>query len=291
MHSNIMMYARWKSLGPIVISAFSVFITFLILQPLALLLDPAWTLLSSRSIGKITLTVIVIEHILLLIFLQSRQFLQQWFQTNLRFLESLRWLKSFFLFFLTFFCLHSLILLSFYCAGYLIYDPAWGIIKPSLVLRTAFGFVVTFFLAWTEELIFRGTVYPLLVQHLSKLESVFLASLIFMLCHDLTNPLNLMTKDWKLGLGLFLLGMMLNLIFVVTGKLYSGMGAHAGLVFVKVILRRARFLVFLPAAQLPLWVNEDLRQSTLIHALFAIVNLSLIIMHRKKLFSNNKIGE
>jgi hypothetical protein len=106
-----------------------------------------------------------------------------------------------------------------------------------------------------------------------------------MLCHDLTNPLNLITKDWKLGLGLFLLGMMLNIIFVITQKLYTGMGAHAGLVFVKVILRRARFLVFLPAAQLPCWVNPDLRQSVLIHIMFVAVNIGLIIRYRKIFFT------
>ena len=109
-------------------------------------------------------------------------------------------------------------------------------------------------------------------------------SVIFMLVHDLHNPLNLITKDWKLGLGLFLLGVLLNLIFVLSEKLYTSIGAHMGLVSVKVLFRRIPILKFYPTDQLPFWIHQDLRQSLLIQLFFLTTIISLIIYNRAKLF-------
>ena len=168
--------------------------------------------------------------------------------------------------------------------GYAYYNPNWGKFNIELILKLLWGFFVVFMLAWTEETIFRGISYQYIAQQFSKITSIFIASLIFMLAHDLYNPLNLITKNWKLGLGLFLLGFLLNTIFVITGKLYAGMGIHAGLVFVKVVLRRARFII-IPISGLPFWANSDLRQSLLIHILFLILIISLILTNKNKIFT------
>jgi membrane protease YdiL (CAAX protease family) len=134
-------------------------------------------------------------------------------------------------------------------------------------------------LAWTEELIFRGTIFPYFEQFYSTIPSIVLTSLIFMLVHNLKNPLMLLSCDWKLGLGLFLLGVLLNQIFVITRKLYAGMGVHAGLVFVKVVLRRIPFLSSVP----------DLRQSYLVHILFLFTIVTLFFVYRKK-FDNQSFS-
>jgi hypothetical protein len=106
-----------------------------------------------------------------------------------------------------------------------------------------------------------------------------------MFAHNLTNHLALITTNWQLGLGLFLLGILLNLIFIDTQKLYAGMGLHAGIVFVKVILRRAPFLIFLPPNFIPFWIRKDLRMAPLTHFLFFVVILFFIykiFIYKKK---------
>ncbi|MFA5074741.1 MAG: CPBP family intramembrane glutamic endopeptidase [Candidatus Babeliales bacterium] len=267
-----------------ILSAFSIFISFLILQPIACWLDPSFNLLANKNIGKIAFTFLVIYQIILLIYIQPKNFLKNFFETNFLFFKDKNFLKVFFKYFVIFFLLHSLLLAIFYSAGYLDYNPKWGYFSISLILKTLFGFIATFFLAWTEELIFRGTIYNFFVQNLKPITSIIFTSFIFMLVHDLHNPINLITKNWELGLGLFLLGIILNIIFVGTKKLYANIGAHAGLVFVKVVLRRAPFVLFLPPEILPFWVNKDLRMSPLTHLLFIITIFVLAYYYRKEIF-------
>ncbi len=279
-------HRKWKSLGPVVLSALSFGIIFFLLEPLARLLDPLLTLFASRGAGKIVQIILAMLHVVLLISLQSHAFISAWFNQNIRFLGSTAWLKYFLSFFALFFTLHASLLGALWLAGYTYFNTTWGNCSVSLFISIALGFLATFMLAWTEELLFRGTVLPLLKKFLSPLESIFWSALIFMLCHDFSNPLNLLTVDYKLGLGLFLLGFMLALIFHISGKLYCGMGAHAGLVFVKVIMRRAPLLVYLPPSELPWFVDQDLRQSFLVHALFVLVIVSLIFCYRDRLRSD-----
>ena len=274
----------WQVTGPILLSVLSVFITFIFVQPVACWLDPTFSLFANRGIGKIGITVLVMWHIFLLLFNCDKKLLRDFWQTNFLFLKKTGWIKQFGLFFLFFSSLHVLFLLSLYFTGCLIYTPVQINYNLSFAIKMLIGVIATFFLAWTEELIFRGTVYKFFVQALSPISSALFASLIFMLSHNLSNPLALMTSDWKLGLGLFLLGLLLNLIFILTGKLYTGMGAHAGLVFVKVFLRRVPFVAFLPATQLPFFIDKDLRQSLFVHLVFFFVNIILII----KIIKNQK---
>ncbi|MBU1008149.1 CPBP family intramembrane metalloprotease [Candidatus Dependentiae bacterium] len=260
----------WQSAGPIILSALSLLISFFILQPLAYLLDPTFNLLASRGIGKVAFVCMAIYQIILFLTTQSSQFLTQFFDRNLFFFIKEKWVAKFSIFFISFFSLHALVLFVFYQTDAIIYNPSWGSITLPLVSKTIFGLFVVFMLAWTEELIFRGTIYPYIAQFYKPLPSMLITSLIFMFVHNLRNPLALVTTEWRLGLGLFLLGFFLNQIFVITKKLYPGMGVHAGLVFVKVILRRAPFLVLVP----------DLRQLHTVHFLFAIAIACLLF--RKK---------
>jgi len=273
-----------RIVGPIVLSALSILIVSLLVNPIACWLDPSFHLLANKGVGKIAFTTIVIIHILLLFFIGSRQFFGRFLDINVRFFKHTTWIMPFLTFFSIFFMLHGALLSLFYFTGYAVYTPPSSF--PSLG-SLAIGFLATFFLAWSEEVIFRGTLYLYFSQYIRPIGSIFLTSGIFALVHDLANPLNLVTKNWKLGLGLFLLGVLLNLTFVITNKLYTGMGIHAGLVFVKVVLRRWPIIAFLPITQLPCWVDRDLRQSFLIHGLFTVVNVILIIKYKEKLFSKD----
>ncbi|MFH1644135.1 MAG: CPBP family intramembrane glutamic endopeptidase [bacterium] len=274
----------YKIAGPIILSALSILISFIILQPIALHLNPNFNLLASRGIGKVAFVTMIILQLLLFLTTQSQKFLNKFLQTSLYFFKEKKWVKTFLIYFVIFFILHSLLLVLFYFLGYAQYNPNWGNVNIGLILKLIWGFFVVFMLAWTEELIFRGMIYQYINQEFSKITSLFSASLIFMLAHDLTNPLNLITKNWKLGLGLFLLGFLLNTVFAITNKLYAGMGIHAGLVFVKVVLRKARFLI-IPGACLPFWLNSDLRQCLIVHILFVLLITGLLIKYRKILLN------
>lgn len=275
----------FKAFGPILLSALSIFISFKVLQPIAYLIDPSFNLLSNRGIGKVAFVTLVILQIILFIVTQSKQFFNKFLKTNILFFSKLDWIKKYLKYFIIFFSLHALMLCIFVLVGFAKFNPILENITLKLFLRILFGFIVTFFLAWTEELIFRGTLFPYFEQTLSTFSSLIITSVIFMFVHNLTNPLDLITTNWRLGLGLFLLGLLLNLIFIDTKKLYTGMGAHAGLVFVKVFLRRMPLLIFLPATQLPSWINKDLRMSNLIHIFFLIAVIIMFIKTRKKLFN------
>ncbi len=275
--------ARWlKVVGPIVLSALSLFITFHIIQPLATWLDPAYTLLANRSVGKFALSFMVLLQLVLFVLVQPRKFSHRVIDSAIGSFRRPGWLRLMSTFFIFAFALHWLILGGLWSAGFAAYNPTWGHFSLSLVLRTLFGLFVTFLLAWSEEVIFRGFVYEYIASWYSILPSMLLASVIFMLAHDISNPLNLLTTDLPLGIGLFLLGLLLNLIFVLTGSLVASMGAHMGLVFVKVVLRRARFLTFTPPTA-AFWAHTDLRQAPAVHALFLLVIVCLIWQHRKKL--------
>lgn len=279
-----MIQHRWfKSLGPIVLSALSILISFLIIQPPATWLDPSFSLFANRGMGKIGITVLVIAQIIWLLLMAPRTMWRQFVTTNFSFFLSRLWLKTFFVFFTIFFIAHVFFLGSFLATNTATLTLSHlELLRPSLFFKIAFGFVATFFLAWTEELIFRGTVFPLVNQHMAAIPSALIASSIFMAAHDLSNPLNLVTIHWKLGLGLFLLGLFLNLIFITTKKLYAGMGAHAGLVFVKVVLRRLPLLAFAPLSAMPWWLDKDLRQAPLTHSILLVGCLIMILRIRNQ---------
>ena len=274
----------WNATGPIILSALSVLSVFLILQPIATALDQSFNLLSSRDFGKITFITIIISTIILFVLIQPKSFLNKFLEKSLFFFKKKIWLKEFFSYFSVFFILHLLILGLCLGAGHIQLNPNYDTVTIKLLLKTLFGFVTVFFLAWSEETIFRGLIYQYWNRSYSKFISITMTSLLFALVHDLRNPLNLVTKNWRLGLGLFLLGMMLNLIFVHTKKLQTGMGAHAGLVFVKVLQRRFHFIEYLPASKTSFWFSFDLRQSFLTHFLFLIAILILVYKNKKQLF-------
>lgn len=267
-------------MGPIILSALSLFISFCLLQPLALWLDPSFSLLANRGVGKIAFTIMVLLHIILLLATTSKKLLKSFLETNLYFVRSTSWLAPFFLYFFIFAGLHALMLAALWLPGIVYFVPEALHLIPSKLGNLGLAFIATFFLAWTEEAIFRGALFTVLRQKLAPLTSIILTSLIFSLAHDLTNPLTLVTTDWKLGLGLFLLGMFLNLLFFLSDKLYIGMGAHAGLVFVKVFLRRIPFVSYAP--ELPWWFDIDLRQSLLTHVLFLTIIAILLIVFRSR---------
>jgi hypothetical protein len=270
-------------LRPIAWSAFSLFICFCALQPIVLWLDPAYSLLANRGPGKIIFTLLVVAHLFVVAARQSKQEWQYFLQTNVFFITKKSWLKPFFGMFATFAGLHSLMLLALANTSFVTLDAAALLNIASKMGSLTFGFVATFFLAWTEEAIFRGTIVPLLRSRgLGASAAILTSAAIFMLAHDVTAPWSLVTTALPLGVGLFLLGVLLAQLFVLSNTLYWGMGAHAGLVFIKVLLRRIPAISY--ADNLPWWLHSDLRQSPLVHACFLLLIVSLFWYQKSKNF-------
>lgn len=281
--------ATWKKFGPVVLSALSFGVTALLLQSGLRFFDPTFSLLASKGSGKIVCTILVMGHALCLALSQSRRFFHQWYKQTIGFLIHESWGKTFGLFFVSFFSLHVLFLYLLVLGGYVHIDLTSRAFVDNIVLSSCWGFIATFLLAWTEELIFRGTLFPFFQQYLSLPFSIVITSFIFMAAHDLTNPFRLLMEHRPLGIGLFLLGMLLNTIFAYTQKLYASMGVHAGLVFVKVLLRRAPIITFPVISQLSWWLHPDLRQAPLVHVLFASATAVCAVLLRRKIVRNSAI--
>jgi membrane protease YdiL (CAAX protease family) len=269
----------WQIVGPILASALSLFISTLILQWIGSLLFTDFYLLSRGGIGKIAFSVMVFVQIILLFSTQSKSFVESFLQNTILFFKNKKWITPFCKLFCLFFFAHALFIVFLYTQNILVWNQMLAAISSGTILKTAVAFIAVFTLAWSEEAIFRGGIFAYFAQHLSSYSAAFITSLIFMFSHRLETPWTLITSEWKLGLGLFLLGLMLNLIFITTKQLWYGMGSHAGLVGVKVFLRKIPFLI--PATSTPFWFHDDLRQSLLVHCFFAGICLFLIIRYRK----------
>lgn len=269
-----------KSLGPVVLSAFSILICFFLLDPLARTVDPSYTLFASKGVGKITSTLIVILHIMLL---ASTWPAQQWQLFKDRyisfFINKPSWIYSFGKTFVLFFFLHTLLLVGITLSPFAQFVSLDKPITLSLIGSCIFGFVATFFLALTEELVFRGLLLMHLKTQLKPLATCVVSAIIFSLAHNITAPWLLIYPDTALGIGLFLLGLLLALLATGTGSLAAGMGLHAGLVYVKVVLRRIPLITYTP--DLPWWLSQDLRQAALAHALFLIAIIAVFLFYRK----------
>lgn len=188
--------------------------------------------------------------------------------------KSASW-RPFFTFFAVFTALHAVVLTGYLFSGVGTWDAG---ALPLLLVRKKLliiGFVGTLALAWAEELLFRGLFFQHFRRFLPLLPSAILSSFIFSLLHDLRNPLRLLTTQWQLGLGLFLLGMLLTYIRVWWGSMAASAGAHAGLVYLKVILRKISLLPI--AATSPFLFPVDLRQSLIVHILMI---LGCYVLHK-----------
>ncbi len=272
-----------KSVGPIILSAFSLFISFHFLQAIALFLSPNFSLLLNKGVGKFAFIFMVLYHIVLLGLFLPKNFVEKLYTINIAFLIKRKWLLPFVSYFILFAALHCVILTIAYTYNFITLYPLWKILTKTTIVKLGVGFIATFLLSWTEELIFRGTLYIYWAQFFTPLTSAITTSWIFSLSHNLIAPWVLISTQWQLGFGLFLLGLFLNLVFIATNKLYIGMGAHAGLKFVKVFLKIIPIATFVPAAHTSLLFNADLRQSLLVHGLFILVNGLMIWKMGKKL--------
>jgi membrane protease YdiL (CAAX protease family) len=138
--------------------------------------------------------------------------------------------------------------------------------------------------AITEETIFRGFLMSYLRWSDSRavtIGAVLVSALVFATMHNIKNPLEWLTAEQlPLFVGLFLLGTLLAVTYIVTGSILCSIGIHAGLVaFGEVFLRQ--WIIKIDFS--PWWLGgfPDLRQAPLVWFAFAGATLGLITWRKR----------
>jgi len=259
------MRAIWKGFGPIFLSALSLFISALLIHILSFYTLPTYSPFAAKGAGKNILLFMGVLQTLSFMAIRSRIEWQRFFNEFCFWIFNAQRWRTFFYFFIRFAIFHTLLLGIYASTGHAALQKASVAPPQRLLLHLALIFIAPIVLAWGEELIFRGLLFNFLKKYCSLATSIFSASLIFALSHDAQHPLSLLTTRWQLGLGLFLLGAFLSLIAEWKQTLAASAGVHAGLVYVKVLLRKFP-IITIPASS-PYLFPIDLRESLIVHAL------------------------
>jgi membrane protease YdiL (CAAX protease family) len=109
--------------------------------------------------------------------------------------------------------------------GWLKFDSfAWQVESPSLVIsRTTRYFIWFIFVAWNEELVYRGYIMQSLASGLNLTSAILISSIYFGIEH-LSNP----NSNGMAVAGIFLAGLFLAYGYVRTGQLWLSIGIHLG---------------------------------------------------------------
>ncbi len=239
-------------------------------------ISPNWNILASRGFAKILFTLISLSHLGFFLFLDGRTSFPFFARRNMIFYFPPSWFSRYMRWWTIFFSLHLLVLLFFIVLGdaSLNYNFITSRTFPFLFCYFLGGCLATFFLALTEEIIFRGSIFPYVRQYASPLTALFITSFIFSACHGLPRPDLFLWNEPQVAIGLFLFGCLLNAIYLCMGRLYYSMAAHAGMVSVKVLMRKIPFITFSSTSHW--WVHPDGRQAFIIHILFCFAFLFFI---------------
>jgi len=129
-------------------------------------------------------------------------------------------------------------------------NPAWEAMTLKVWERTVVGLLVVIVLATTEELIFRGFLLRYLRWNDTlgvTVAAVIVSSAIFSLLHVIALQSAIRQPDYvPLLFGLFMFGLLLGTVYVVTGSLACTIGMHAGLLGFKVIQRKTGLIIYSP---------------------------------------------
>ncbi len=112
-----------------------------------------------------------------------------------------------------------------YSMGWLKLDSfAWETETPSMVISQTFRYFVWFiFVAWNEELVYRGYIMQSLASGLNLTWGILISSIYFGIEH-LSNP----NSNGMAVAGIFLAGLFLAYGYMRTGQLWLSIGLHLG---------------------------------------------------------------
>jgi len=131
--------------------------------------------------------------------------------------------------------------------------------------------------AITEEIVFRGFVLSFLrwsERTAVTVSAVLFSAFFFAVVHDFADPLNWLTASaFPLFVGLFLIGILLAVTYVVTGSLWCAIGLHAALLVTGRVLPRRDTIVI---DYEPWWLGSgagDLRMAPVVWVFFILVTI------------------
>jgi membrane protease YdiL (CAAX protease family) len=112
-----------------------------------------------------------------------------------------------------------------YSTGWLRFDSfAWQTDSPAMVIsHTTKYFIWFIFVAWNEELVYRGYIMQSLASGLNLTLGILVSSIYFGIEH-LSNP----NSNGMAVAGIFLAGMFLAYAYIRTGQLWLSIGIHIG---------------------------------------------------------------
>lgn len=112
-----------------------------------------------------------------------------------------------------------------YFMGWLKFDSfAWQTDSPALVIsQTTKYFIWFIFVAWNEELVYRGYIMQSLASGLNLTLGILISSLYFGIEH-LSNP----NSNGMAVAGIFLIGLFFAYAYIRTGQLWLSIGLHLG---------------------------------------------------------------
>ncbi|MCV0395319.1 MAG: CPBP family intramembrane metalloprotease [Rhizobiaceae bacterium] len=146
--------------------------------------------------------------------------------------------------------------------------------------RTVVALFVVVVLATSEEILFRVFLMRYLRWNTTipvTIAAVVFSSLVFAAVHNLTDPLAWFTPEqFPLFVGLFILGVLLCVTYLVTGSFLCAVGIHAGLLGSKVFLRKTNLVEVDPQA-LFLQDSYDLRMSPIVWGVFAGMAVAILL--------------
>lgn len=160
-------------------------------------------------------------------------------------------------------------------------QAAWDSLRVGVVEKSAKALLIVLVLATVEETIFRA----FLLRYLRYNDTVWVtvgavvvSSAIFSVSHlvALIDVWDLIDKASLLA-GLFLIGLLLGTVYVVTGSLACSIGVHCGLLGFKVVLIRTD-VVNLVSDWL---VNDDIRRAPLAWLVFLLATLAFVLWRRR----------
>ena len=160
-------------------------------------------------------------------------------------------------------------------------QAAWENLRSDIVQKSAIALLIVLVLASVEETIFRAFLLRYLRYNDTfwvTVGAVVVSSAIFSVSHlvALIDVWHLIGKT-SLLTGLFLIGLLLGTVYVVTGSLACSIGVHCGLLGFKVVLIRTD-VINLASDWL---VNDDIRRAPLAWLVFLAATLAFVLWRRR----------
>ena len=163
-------------------------------------------------------------------------------------------------------------------------SEGWEAMNLHIAERAAVALLVVLVLATTEELMFRVFLMRYLRWNTSAavtVGAVVFSSFVFASLHKLGEPAAWFSvEEFKLFVGLFLLGVLLCVTYIVTGSFWCAVAIHSGLLGSKAFLRKTNLINVETGSSWLIGDSADLRRAPIVWLLFIGLAVAIYLMSR-----------